>query len=484
MIPKTEKAMAQKNSEYWEKRIADKTTWRLYNTLEEKNRALLEMYQDATREINSAIYELGEKLSKNGQIKRSELYKYNHLKNLQAKMNSILKTLGGTIEDFAAGNMENAFKENYGDILKSLGKKGFDLPNKKLMEALLKKPWFGGNFSDRLWGNTEKLAQILNSELRQGLQQGKTTTEVAAKIAALMQSSFNSAHRLVRTETMHYLNQSSLEAYKAGGVQFVQFWAAMDERTCPSCGALHGKIYAIDKVPVLPLHAHCRCTYLPVTDSKQLTDYFKTLDLPSVYFDTDKANPETVMKLFVNFDKWAATDNNPYRQLLKQHADQTAFHIRDDEGLIFLYDGKADTILLNPAHKHFERYDFIEAITHEMAHRIDYNNVHSWDNGSFGDAIQKSTLSVRGQIKDLQEALDSNQSLAENMMLSDILSAMAGERLRLYSGHSEAYWGIAGNREAEIFADLFTLFSKNDKEAIDFLTKYLYDIVNVFRKLV
>ena len=211
--------MARKNSEYWEKRIADKTTWRLYNTLEEKNRALLEMYQDATREINSAIYELGEKLSKSGQIKRSDLYKYNHLKNLQAKMNSILKTLGGTIEEFASGNMENAFKENYSDILKSLGKKGFDLPNKKLMEELLKKPWFGGNFSDRLWGNTEKLAQILNSELRQGLQQGKTTTEVAAKIATLMQSSFNSAHRLVRTETMHYLNQSSLEAYKAGGVQ-------------------------------------------------------------------------------------------------------------------------------------------------------------------------------------------------------------------------------------------------------------------------
>lgn len=275
MIPKAEKTMARKNSEYWEKRIADKTTWRLYNTLEEKNRALLEMYQDATREINSAIYELGEKLSKNGQIKRSDLYKYNHLKNLQAKMNSILKTLGGTIEDFASGNMENAFKENYSDILKSLGEKGFDLPNKKLMEALLKKPWFGGNFSDRLWGNTEKLAQILNSELRQGLQQGKTTTEVAAKIAALMQSSFNSAHRLVRTETMHYLNQSSLEAYKAGGVQFVQFWAAMDERTCPSCGALHGKIYTIDKAPVLPLHAHCRCTYLPVTDPQMIEKYLR-----------------------------------------------------------------------------------------------------------------------------------------------------------------------------------------------------------------
>lgn len=275
MIPKTEKTMAQKNSEYWEKRIADKTIWRLYNTLEEKNRALLEMYQDATREINSAIYELGEKLSKDGQIKRSDLYKYNHLKNLQAKMNSILKTLGGTIEEFASGNMENAFKENYSDILKSLGEKGFELPNKKLMEALLKKPWFGGNFSDRLWGNTEKLAQILNSELRQGLQQGKTTTEVAAKIATLMQSSFNSAHRLVRTETMHYLNQSSLEAYKAGGVQFVQFWAAMDERTCPSCGALHGKIYAIDKVPVLPLHAHCRCTYLPVTDPQMIEKYLR-----------------------------------------------------------------------------------------------------------------------------------------------------------------------------------------------------------------
>ena len=55
----------EKNSEYWEKRLASET-WKTYNSLEEKNRELLEFYIDASESVKDELYRLAEKYSKDG----------------------------------------------------------------------------------------------------------------------------------------------------------------------------------------------------------------------------------------------------------------------------------------------------------------------------------------------------------------------------------------------------------------------------------
>lgn len=82
----------------------------------------------------------------------------------------------------------------------------------------------------------------------------------------MMNTGLDISHRLIRTETMHYLNESAKRAYKDGGCKEVQLWAAVDERTCPVCGVKHGNKYSLKDAPILPLHANCRCTYIPVID--------------------------------------------------------------------------------------------------------------------------------------------------------------------------------------------------------------------------
>ncbi|MBE1305645.1 phage head morphogenesis protein [Clostridium botulinum] len=253
-----------KNSEYWEKRIAN-NTWKTYNSLEEKNRALLEMYQEASLNISDELYRLSEKI-KTSTPMLSDMHKFNRLTKLQGNMNIIIKGLGENVENFGKKNMYEGFSINYKNIMETLGQTNFSMPNKKLMEQLLNKPWFGSNFSTRLWKNTQVLATNLNDILTNGLIQGKTVTEMAIQLNNRMNEGFNVAHRLVRTETMHYLNESSIQAYKDSGCGRVQYWAASDERTCPRCGIKHGNPYIIKDAPVLPLHANCRCTYLPVID--------------------------------------------------------------------------------------------------------------------------------------------------------------------------------------------------------------------------
>ena len=85
------------------------------------------------------------------------------------------------------------------------------------------------------------MAVSLNDILLTGLQQGKTAVEIAIMLLNRMGQGFNECHRLVRTETMHYLNDATLQRYKDADVKYVQILAARDERTCDICGGNHEK---------------------------------------------------------------------------------------------------------------------------------------------------------------------------------------------------------------------------------------------------
>lgn len=256
-----------KNSEYWEERIAN-NTWKTYNSLEEKNRALLEMYQEASLNISDELYRVAEKM-KTSTPTLSDMHKFNRLTNLQKNMENIIRELGENVEKFGKDNMIEGFKDIYSNVMAQLGITEFDMVPKKIMEEMLKRPWQGGTFSERLWKNTQVLAMNLNDIVTNGITQGKTVTEMAIQLNNAMNNGFNVSHRLVRTETMHYLNESAVKGYKDAGCEEVQLWAAVDERTCPTCGIKHGNIYRMNDRPVLPLHSNCRCTYIPVIDKEE-----------------------------------------------------------------------------------------------------------------------------------------------------------------------------------------------------------------------
>ncbi|HAT4306258.1 TPA: phage head morphogenesis protein [Clostridium perfringens] len=279
-----------KNSEYWEKRIAE-PTWNTYNSLEEKNRALLEMYQEASLSISDELYRVAEKM-KTSTPMLSDMHKFNRLTNLQNNINSIIKELGSNVESFGKQNMYKGFSENYKATMEAIGEVSFDLPNKKLMEKILNRPWKGSNFSERLWKNTKVLAMNLNDILTTGLTQGKTITEMAIQLNNRMNEGFNVAHKLVRTETMHYLNESSFKAYQDAGCEEVQVWAAADERTCPTCSLRHGNVYKMKDRPLLPFHANCRCTYLPVVDEVTKVDAPINIDGEEIKFNLDDMKVE------------------------------------------------------------------------------------------------------------------------------------------------------------------------------------------------
>lgn len=75
------------------------------------------------------------------------------------------------------------------------------------------------------------------------------------------------ALRLWTLQIAHYADKSvvdgTIDGYKEAGVEKVKWIAVDDEKTCPECRKLDGKIFPIDKVPPR-LHYHCRCELQPI----------------------------------------------------------------------------------------------------------------------------------------------------------------------------------------------------------------------------
>lgn len=157
----------------------------------------------------------------------------------------------------------------------------------------------------------DKLTDIVVS----GFNEGVGVDVIARQIAEAFDGFRKGQARTIsRTEVMRAANDASLDAYKRSDVVVGKQWlTALDERVCPECAPLNGKITKLNKDfwdtngefeggnP--PRHPNCRCDVLPVlVDEKQLTaeavqKYKKTIrDLKSQAPDTDKYD-KTIKKL-------------------------------------------------------------------------------------------------------------------------------------------------------------------------------------------
>lgn len=386
-----------KNSEYWEDRIANEV-WAKYNSLEEKNAAILNMYRDAEKNM---IAEISKLESRGGDLSRSQKYRINHLKSLKNEINAICEKVGSDIEYLAKKGIYDAIENNQKNI-SDLLEAHFSKPSSKDMEQMLNTPWHGSFFSERLWGDTGKLANEVNDIIKKGITQGKTIAEMSFQLSNRLNKSMNYAHTLVRTETMNTLNRSSKDGYKKSGVKYVRWWAAQDERECDECGGNHGKLYPIESAPNLPCHTGCRCTWLPVLDD-ELNEYYRLIgsDGNSLYnyAKSDKIesvkNSDELKELFSYKDKFGRL-----KEAFNSSFDNLNFNTQKEvcEGILYMQeiynikslptissnkmkewgklvvdqDGTLEIVLADKINKSVE--EAFPTIIHELTHYINRTN--------------------------------------------------------------------------------------------------------------
>lgn len=89
----------------------------------------------------------------------------------------------------------------------------------------------------------------------------------SAKTAAAVQLEFRKAvsrwQQMVAQYADIVADESTMKAYEDNGIEYVEWVAEKDDRTCGVCKVLDGNIYKIGEAPSKQ-HWRCRCYLVPV----------------------------------------------------------------------------------------------------------------------------------------------------------------------------------------------------------------------------
>ena len=138
----------------------------------------------------------------------------------------------------------------------------FSKIDNNLVNALLNEKWSGKNYSERIWGNTDILADSVSELVGGSLLSGQSIEKTAKELRERFDVSKYYAERLIRTETNHFNNEADAMAYEEMGIEKYVFVATLDSRTSAICQEMDGQVFKYkDKeagVNYPPLHPNCR----------------------------------------------------------------------------------------------------------------------------------------------------------------------------------------------------------------------------------
>jgi SPP1 gp7 family putative phage head morphogenesis protein len=76
------------------------------------------------------------------------------------------------------------------------------------------------------------------------------------------------AMMLARTEIIRAYAEATLQEFRNWGVEGVsakaEWSTAGDDRVCPKCAPMEGRIFTLDEASgLIPFHPNCRCAWIP-----------------------------------------------------------------------------------------------------------------------------------------------------------------------------------------------------------------------------
>ena len=173
--------------------------------------------------------------------------------------------------------IQRAYMQTVFDVTKGADyRAAFDLIPESRVKVILSTNWSGQMFSQRVWDNTNALADGLKHDMLVGIMAGKSEQHMADDIMNRCGVGAFEARRLVRTETTCVANMAELYGYKELDIDKYEFSACLDSRTSDLCRELDGKVFKRNSaqagVNLPPMHPFCRSTTLPVLPSEEDLD--------------------------------------------------------------------------------------------------------------------------------------------------------------------------------------------------------------------
>lgn len=209
----------------------------------------------------------------------SARFHISRLEALKLQTQQSIEVMFGNQLDSIDSTMRNVYKSGYYhtayEIQKGVGI-GWDFSalDDKQISKVINKPWAvdGKNFSERIWGNRQKLVNELNNTLTQNIILGKDPQKAIDEIARKMNTSKTNAGRLVMTEEAFFSSAAQKDCFDELNVEQFEIVATLDSHTSDICRGMDGKHFPMSEwkvgVTAPPFHVHCRSTTVPYFDDE------------------------------------------------------------------------------------------------------------------------------------------------------------------------------------------------------------------------
>lgn len=192
---------------------------------------------------------------------------------LEKQIQSILDNLYDIqYKDGGINKLKEVYENSYYNTLYNIDiyngfHKEFAQVNVRDIETLIKYPFNGSNYSDRLWKQKDHMLTKLKENITTMLVQGKNPKTLSTDFAKIFKTKEFEAYRLLHTEGSFIIEQGTLAAYKEDGVEEYQILATLDTKTSDICREQDSKTYKVDDYitgsTAPPFHQFCRTTTVP-----------------------------------------------------------------------------------------------------------------------------------------------------------------------------------------------------------------------------
>lgn len=346
--------------------------------------------------------------------------------------------------------IQSAYMQMVFDVTKGADyRAAFDLIPESRVKAILSTNWSGQMFSQRVWDNTNALADGLKHDMLVGIMAGKSEQHMADDIMSRCGVGAFEARRLVRTETTCVANMAELYGYKELDIDEYEFSACLDSRTSDLCRELDGKVFKRNSaqagVNLPPMHPFCRSTTLPVLPSEE-------------YLDKELAELGDEIGADVDFDEWERN--------LQQGEDGKWRYVAGSVG-------KATQTVVTPAKEMVSGFTPAKSIEEAQAYAQQFIEA------QFGDKTFKGKADFKGV--SLENANEINRVLEELFDKYDIpkisgikaIDPLSAKGKKIFSGadavmaYSPVEQGIYINKNVLKNAETLAAYNKQAKDAWD-----------------
>ena len=224
---------------------------------------------------------------------RESIYKLNRLEGLQYSIIMQQHEMAMKDQEEVTEYLNNLAAKSANTSMEAMGfGKNFYSVNDQIIKKFVDTPWSNGeSFSTRIWNNTNKLANYLNTDIAQGFARGDSYAKLTSSLRnRFIKVSKNDAYRLIYTEGTYVMAEATMQPFTEDFEQY-RISTVGDSRVCPICREMSSKVFNISDrqagVNFPPFHPWCRCTFEIVVDdwdklqmfSKRPKDY-DTIILP------------------------------------------------------------------------------------------------------------------------------------------------------------------------------------------------------------